>query len=645
MAGTSDLNITNVPITVTEKQTVTVMTVNLNAISTGATAPQMLYTLMAAPAQGKLKLSGGDLAVGSTFTQDDINTNKITYANNTANPTVDRFIFNVQANGGAWIGGTVFTFNLIATSVPLIATAAQNKSVGCFGGVNGSIVVTASGGTPPYQYSIDGGIFQSSNILTGLKAGTYTPKVKDAGGQSLFTNSVTVTEPTAIVATVTVSGNTTLKGNATGGTGTNYAFSWTTGSPQQSITVTAPNTYCFTVTDANSCTASACYLLIGPISATSQVSKSISCVGDANASITVSASGGVPPLEYQLNNGTYQSSNTFLNLAAGTYTTNVKDSKGTIKASNSVTIVAPTAVSVTGTVFGSTVTATGAGGTAPYTFNVDGGTYQVSKNFTNLANKTYTLGVKDGNGCVSTTSVVVNFIQLAATATFAEPTCNGDKTGTITVTATGGLAPVTYNINNGLYQNSNVFTGLGAGTYTVNAKDLQNTVKTLTVIVTEPTKVVVTATVLNNQLTAGASGGTPPYSYKLVGGNVNLTQTDPVFKNLPNTTLTLTATDGKGCKSIITSVINGLFDVADNLSFEVFPNPNQGTFTLSLAQPLNEKGIITMYDISGKMVTNQVISINEIQQKVEMANLPNGTYMLQITSGKFVGHKKVVVIK
>lgn len=46
---------------------------------------------------------------------------------------------------------------------------------------NGSITLTATGGTPPYQYSIDGGVtYQASNSFTGLAGGTYTVKVKDA---------------------------------------------------------------------------------------------------------------------------------------------------------------------------------------------------------------------------------------------------------------------------------------------------------------------------------------------------------------------------------------------------------------------------------------------------------------------------------
>ena len=50
---------------------------------------------------------------------------------------------------------------------------------------NGTITVTALGGTPPYSYSLNGGTPQSSNIFTGLTAGSYKVNVKDNGGCSV----------------------------------------------------------------------------------------------------------------------------------------------------------------------------------------------------------------------------------------------------------------------------------------------------------------------------------------------------------------------------------------------------------------------------------------------------------------------------
>ena len=74
-------------------------------------------------------------------------------------------------------------------------------------------------------------------------------------------------------------------------------------------------------------------------------------------------------------------------------------------------------------------------------------------------------GLKD-----SVTIAVAQPTAIAASLTSGAITSSGGSTS-ITVNASGGTSPYTYNINNGLYQSSNMFSGVLAGTYTVNTKD------------------------------------------------------------------------------------------------------------------------------------------------------------------------------
>jgi gliding motility-associated-like protein len=55
---------------------------------------------------------------------------------------------------------------------------------------NGSITANGSAGTAPYQYSINGGVFQSSGTFSGLAAGSYSVQVRDAAGCQATTNVV-----------------------------------------------------------------------------------------------------------------------------------------------------------------------------------------------------------------------------------------------------------------------------------------------------------------------------------------------------------------------------------------------------------------------------------------------------------------------
>ncbi len=63
------------------------------------------------------------------------------------------------------------------------------------------------------------------------------------------------------------------------------------------------------------------------------------------------------------------------------------------------------------------------------------------------------------------------------------PSCVGGSTGTITASGSGGLAPYTYNLNGGTGQSSTLFTGLAAGSYTLNVVAANGCTGATTVIV------------------------------------------------------------------------------------------------------------------------------------------------------------------
>jgi gliding motility-associated-like protein len=86
-----------------------------------------------------------------------------------------------------------------------VDAAINVKDVSCFGGRDGSITVTPSGGTPPYQYSLDGDKYYGSSTLIALKAGDYQVFIKDAKG-CIYQNSTTVNEPPQISVEILVWG-------------------------------------------------------------------------------------------------------------------------------------------------------------------------------------------------------------------------------------------------------------------------------------------------------------------------------------------------------------------------------------------------------------------------------------------------------
>lgn len=134
----------------------------------------------------------------------------------------------------------------------------------------------------------------------------------------------------------------------------------------------------------------------------------------ANGNIIATASGGTGPYTYSLNGGTYQSTGQFANLAAGSYTVTAKSSAGCVgNATFTLTATVPctgVTITITPTVTGVTpcvnasgqIAVTASGGTSPYTYSINNGTFQATSTFQSLNQGTYRLDVKDANGCSAT---------------------------------------------------------------------------------------------------------------------------------------------------------------------------------------------------------------------------------------------------
>ena len=149
--------------------------------------------------------------------------------------------------------------------------------------------------------------------------------------------------------------------------------------------------------------------------------QSAPTTGQSNGSITVTATPN-GTYTYSINNGTYQSSNIFNNLAAGNYTIMAKNADGCMSASTTVTLSATnpcngvniTLTPVTAyadvcpTASNGSITLTASGSTG-FTYSKDGGTtFQASNVFSNLAAGNYPVVVKDVNGCTKSQTVTVS---------------------------------------------------------------------------------------------------------------------------------------------------------------------------------------------------------------------------------------------
>jgi len=300
-----------------------------------------------------------------------------------------------------------------------------------------------------------------------------------------------------------------------------------------------------------------------------------SACGTDNGTINITASGGVAPYSYSIDNGaTWQTGNTFTGLAAGTYIVKVKGANTcesatatatiTLSGSSLTSTVVQTDVKCYGDNTGSaTVTGIGGSGILNYTWNT--APVQTGQTASNLSAGTYVCTITDAALCSIDVTVVITQPSSALSGGVVNQTnvgCYGGNTASVEVSGSGGTPPYSYSWNTIPVQIGPVANNLIAGTYTCTILDFNNCPKLVNVTILEPASILDATTSFSNVTCNGgnngyasvtASGGTPLYSYEW---NTIPPQYSSTATNLIAGTYTCTITDANSC-SINKTVIVG----------------------------------------------------------------------------------------
>jgi gliding motility-associated-like protein len=213
---------------------------------------------------------------------------------------------------------------------------------------------------------------------------------------------------------------------ATGSSNLPYLYQWHDGGgpiagATGSIYFGGPGTYFCVVTDAaavvvNSDTAT---IVEPPLLTVTPTLNNTLCSASCDGSIVLSETGGTPPYQYSIDNGSIlQGSTTFLGLCSGIYQIYVVDNNGcsTSTTGNSFTINSPPGLSMTPSFTAEscagmndgTISVTPFGGTGPYNYQIDGGGYGPGTFFGGLIPGNHIVDIQDGNGCTS--NILVNIL-------------------------------------------------------------------------------------------------------------------------------------------------------------------------------------------------------------------------------------------
>ncbi len=432
----------------------------------------------------------------------------------------------------------------------------------CHGNNTGEIQLSVSGGTAPYSYQWNSG--QQTNGVHNMNAGIYRTTITDAHG-CVVEITDTIQEPAAsLMATATIGNvscyqgiNGTVQLNVSGGSAP-YLYQWNDGNNSQNLFGVAAGNYQVTVTDTHQCSATVSAGVVQPSEAlqVNAFSTNANCNGSADGAVQLTVSGGTPAYSYLWNNG-FQQQN-MMNAVAGNYSVTVSDANG-CSSVIATSVAEPSPLTIHD--FHGNVSCNG-GDDGFFYITVSGGTmtyqYQWSNGATvpdlmNLAQGTYTLTVTDAHSCTAVLNAVLSQpahpLNIYTNQTDVE--CNGAKTGAIQLSPVGGMAPYSYNWDNGM--NTQNVSLLAAGAYAVTITDANYCTASAAASLSEPPGMSLTVNhsgvscygAQDGSIYVKAGGGFIPYLYHW--SNNGATQNG---QQLPAGIYTITVEDAHHCTAM-----------------------------------------------------------------------------------------------
>ena len=549
-------------------------------------------------------------------------------------------------------------FDIVEADLVIATEDPNSDLVNCFGDSDGSVIINAAGGSGGFMYDIGNGP-QPANTFDNLAPGDYSITVTDMNNCTSAPVEITVVEAEVLGATLTIASSdlTVCSGEAdataaievTGGDG-NYTYTLDNNPAQDSniFNGLGEGDYVVTVIDGNGCEQTVPVMVEeAPAISYTIEQTDVNCFGQATGEATVNILLGDSPFEFAWSSN-MQVTQTAQQLAEGIYTVTITDGN-LCETIETVTITQPVselaidnlAAVIQPATCGDTngsVSISVNGGTAPYT-------YQWSDNMTTSADLnlvgpgSYTVTVTDANMCstVSTNYSVSEPGALEVNPTANPVLCNGDNTGSISLSVNGGTAPYTF-VWSDIATDTPDRNSLPVGMYTVEVSDASGCVlPALNINITQPAAL--TTLLTPSQASCGTSDGSVSllveggtgvgtYTYEWLGGSTDANLTD-----VPAGIYDVTVTDQNMCSvvSLATEVTNpGTPDLAIAGTDVTCFGASTGTITLDITGG-SGGNTITWSDVNLNGLTNPT-------------NLPAGDYFVTVTDVNMCASTEMITI-
>jgi gliding motility-associated-like protein len=486
----------------------------------------------------------------------------------------------------------------------LLITTDIEKNISCFGGNDGAIEVSVSGGTAPFTFNWTGNdILQGNQNQSGLTAGTYLLEIIDK--KLCVTNQTYILTEPDILTINTISKEDILcfddftgsiEINVIGGTPVevssgifDYVYNWTGPngftSNSQNISNLFAGIYTIEITDDMGCTKKTDIILTQPTAIEIDYTKTdVICYGAADGSIDVTVTGGEPP--YQITWGNLGNSFSQSNLSAGDYIVKITDKNQceeniTITIEQPMFFIDPVVTSIScNNADDASIDLNLVGGVAPISVAwSDDASAGVQRN--NLGPGTYTVTILDSNliQCpIIKTFTIINPPELALTSIVNDAIdCVITNSGIIELDVSGGTSPYNFLWNTG--QTSEDLLNIPPGDYSVEIKDSRGCIinREFTVFRQKPISISLVEKILTDcssntikvQNVPIVTGGFLPYTYSWSSG-VTSGSNNEIMTTTQSGAYILTITDDKGCAENISVQINVPDVGSPEFSFESF---------------------------------------------------------------------------